>query len=78
MLCSLFQSKPTFWRNIFTDLHGLLSYPKDGGNMFLWTVCWLSTDYKALYNRRSNSLWLHCENLKLYILLSYFVLDKNE
>jgi hypothetical protein len=26
--------------------------PEDGGNMFFSNVCWLATDYTALYPRR--------------------------
>jgi hypothetical protein len=33
-------------------LHGLFFDPKDGGDIFLRNVGWLSTDYTALYARR--------------------------
>jgi hypothetical protein len=36
-------------------MFGLLFDPEDGCNMFLRKICWLSTDYKALYPRRQNS-----------------------
>jgi hypothetical protein len=26
--------------------------PEDGGEMFLLNICWLSTDYTALYPRK--------------------------
>jgi hypothetical protein len=29
-----------------------LNWPKDGGDMFFWSVGWLSADYTALYTRR--------------------------
>jgi hypothetical protein len=30
-------------------MRGLFFNPEDGGDMFLWNVCWLSPDYMALY-----------------------------
>jgi hypothetical protein len=36
-------------------LLGLLFSPEDGGDMFLWKVGRLSTDYTALYPRRQSS-----------------------
>jgi hypothetical protein len=36
----------------------LFFVPEDGNDTFLWKVCWLSTDYEALYPRRYNSLVL--------------------
>jgi hypothetical protein len=35
--------------------------------MFLRNICWLSTDYTALYPRRQNLRNHRCENLKSYI-----------
>jgi hypothetical protein len=35
-----------------------LSFDPDGGDMFLWNVSWLSTDYMSLYSRRQNSLYI--------------------
>jgi hypothetical protein len=41
-------------------LLGFFFDPEDGGVIFFWNICWLSTDYTALYpNRR-------CENLKSF------------
>jgi hypothetical protein len=37
-------------------LLGLFYDPEDGGNMLLRNVCRLSTEYAALYPRRSKSL----------------------
>jgi hypothetical protein len=36
-------------------LLSLLFDYEDGGDTFLWNICWLSLDYVALYPRRQNS-----------------------
>jgi hypothetical protein len=50
-----------FRAGIFLEL---LFYPEDGGHMFIRNVCWLSTDYMALYLHNHR-----CENLKAYLFL---------
>jgi hypothetical protein len=38
---------------------GLFSDPEDGDNMFLRNVCWLLTDYTALYVRRCCLIYIY-------------------
>jgi hypothetical protein len=57
--CSLhLQKKPSKKPGLYV-LHagfllGLFFDPENRGDMFLRNVCWLSTDYMALYPRRQN------------------------
>jgi hypothetical protein len=37
--------------------------PEDGGDMFLRSICWLSTDYMALYPRIHNSFYKWCNTV---------------
>jgi hypothetical protein len=46
-------------------LFGLLFRPEDGGNISLWNVCWILTDYKAIYRRKYN----YWKDLKVRVVI---------
>jgi hypothetical protein len=46
-------------------LIGLFLGPEHGGDMFLWNVDWLSTDYKALYIPEDKTLQLKLSSLDI-------------
>lgn len=51
-ICILYRDSTVLLAAYF--LLGYLLDPKDGGDMFLRTVSWLSTQYMALYPKRQN------------------------
>jgi hypothetical protein len=52
-------------------LLGLFLDPKDGGDMFLRNVCWLWTDYTALYRRDPQILHIFKKYFMWYFLLQW-------
>jgi hypothetical protein len=61
-------SKRWAWSRQHRLLHaGLLFNPEDRGDMFLWNIGWLSTDYIVLCHTRQNSsfhflsFWYSCQ-----------------
>jgi hypothetical protein len=79
-LCSPLRVNPCLVATCFHAgfLLGLFFDPDSGGDMFLWNISWLSTDYTVLYPRRQYSsnwkmlcpLWIFLQAQEIFKIFS--------